>query len=217
MPFNFQKIEAVQVVLESKSSNQFVGLLKANQQGFYFEYDKKYLKARQAISLGPEMPLSRRSYQAQELFRPFADRIPSRENPAFLEYCKAAGISEKEDDPLVLLLAIAFRGPSSFIFRAIYNEQFTGTELKLFRENLGLTVREFALCFDFSQPGITRVETGKSDGREILKRAEIYKCYPNIALEQLKRRSGCLHSKKLERARNWLTNNQSNNEEAYLR
>lgn len=205
MPFDFQVIESVQVVLEKSASNQQVGILTAYAHGFHFEYDAGYLLSPQAIPLGPEMPLTRRNYQSKQLFRPFADRIPSRENPAFPEYCKSAGISLEEDNPLVLLSTIASRGPSSFLFKPIYHESFTGSDLKRFRNNLGLSAREFAMCFDFSQPGITRVETGKTGGREILKRVEIYALYPEVALDQLRRRAGYLHWKKLERAKSWLS------------
>ena len=152
------------------------------------------------------MPLTRRIYRSKQLFRPFADRIPSRENPAFSEYCRSVGISTDEKDPLILLSTIASRGPSSFLFKPIYRESFTRSDLKSFRNNLGLSVREFALCFDFSQPGITRVETAKTDGREILKRVEIYVLYPEVALDQLRRRAANVHQKKLERARDWLVN-----------
>jgi len=165
-----------------------------------------YLRSPKAIPLGPEMPLIRRIYESEQLFRPFSDRIPSRENPAFPEYCRSAGISTDEDDPLILLTTIASRGPSSFLFKPIYRENFTGSDLKRFRNNLRLSVREFAMCFDFSQPGVTRVETGKSDGRDILKRAEIYAVYQDIALDQLRRRAAFIHQKKLEQARNWLIN-----------
>jgi HipA-like protein len=206
MPFNFQVIEGVQIVLEKNASNQLVGMLTASEHGFHFEYDRDYLHSPKAIPLGPEMPLTRRIYQSKQLFRPFAERIPSRENPAFPEYCKSAGISMAEDNPLILLSTIASRGPSSFLFKPIYHESFTGTDLKRFRNNLGLSVRDFATCFDFSQPGITRVETGKTDGRDILKRVEIYALYPDVALDQLRRRAGCLHWKKLELAKNWLVN-----------
>lgn len=206
MPFNFKEIVGVQVVLEKRASNYLVGELTSKEGGFHFEYNENYLRLPKAIPLGPEMPLTRRSYQSKQLFRPFADRIPSRENPAFPEYCRSAGISTEENDPLVLLSTIASRGPSSFLFRPIYRESFTGQDLKDFRNNLKLSVREFAMCFDFSQPGITRVETGKSGGRDILKRAEIYVLYPDIALDQLRRRASSIHQKKLERARNWLVN-----------
>lgn len=206
MPFNFQLIEGVQVVLEKSVSNQLVGVLSTKEDGFHFEYEKEYLRSPKAIPLGPEMPLTRRIYQSEQLFRPFSDRIPSRENPAFPEYCSSAGISADEDDPLILLSTIASRGPSSFLFKPIYRESFTGSDLKRFRNNLRLSVREFAMCFDFSQAGITRVETGKTDGRDILKRTEIYAFYQDIALDQLRRRAACIHQKKLEHARNWLIN-----------
>lgn len=209
MPFNFQAIEGVQIILEKSTNNLIVGTLTRRKHGFHFEYDKVYLQLSKAIPLGPEMPLTRKTYQSEELFRPFADRIPSRENPAFPEYCKSAGISVNEEDPLILLSTIASRGPSSFLFKPIYCQSFFGSDLKQFRKNLGLSVREFAVCFDFSHPGITRVETGKTDGREILKRAEIYALYPEIALDQLRRRAGYLHWKRLERAKNWLLKNRN--------
>jgi len=207
MPFNFQEIVGVQIVLERNANIQLVGKLDIKDEGFYFEYDNDYLHSRKAIPLGPEMPLTRRIYRSKQLFRPFADRIPSRENPAYFEYCQQVGISKDESNPLILLSTIASRGPSSFLFRPIYHEGFTGTDLKRFRNDLRLSVREFAMCFDFSPPGITRVETGKTDGREILKRAEIYVLYREVALDQLRRRAAYVHPKKLERAKNWLLSN----------
>lgn len=204
MPFDFERIEGIQVVLERSCSNQLVGILTTREKGFFFEYDRNYLRSVKAIPLGPEMPLTRRTYQSERLFHAFADRIPSRENPAFSDYCRSVGISEDETDPFTLLSAIASRGPSSFLFKPIYHESFTASDLKLFRQNLGLSTREFAFCFDFSQPGITRVETEKTDGREILKRAEIYARYPQVALDQLRRRSAYLHQTKIDRARSWL-------------
>jgi HipA-like protein len=209
MPFNFHQIEGVQVVLEKRSSNELVGVLTVNEQGFHFEYENNYLASAKAIPLGPEMPLTRRIYQSKHLFRPFLERIPSKENPAFPEYCKSAGISTDEKNPLILLSTIASRGPSSFLFKPIYRDKFTGEDLKQFRKNLGLSVREFSTCFDFSPPGITRVETGKTDGREILKRVEIYALYPKVALDQLQRREACLHRRKLEIAKNWLSSHRS--------
>src|ERR1700738_5266475 len=159
MPFSFQMVAGVQIMLEGNNNTQLVGELTIRNGEFYFEYDEAYLHSPKAISLGPEMPLTRRIYRSKQLFRPFADRIPSRENPAFPEYCRSVGISTDENDPLILLSTIAARGPSSFLFKPIYHEGFTGSDLKRFRNNLGLSVREFAMCFDFSQAGITRVET----------------------------------------------------------
>ena len=200
MPFNFELIDGIQVVLEKGVSNKLVGILKFFDGEFQFEYENDYLKSPSAIPLGPEMPLVRRQYQSKKLFRPFFERIPSRENPAYPEYCKAAGISADEKDPIILLAKIASRGPSSFLFKPIYHESFTKSDLKKFRKKLGLSIREFAHTFDFSHPGISRVETGKSEGGEILRRAEIYASYPEVALDQLKRRSAYLHRDKLEKA-----------------
>lgn len=200
MPFNFNSLEGVQVMLEKNIGNQSVGVLSLNDRGFHFEYDATYLHFSKAIPLGPEMPLTRRIYESKHLFRPFADRIPSRENPAYAEYCESVGISPKENNPLVLLSTIASRGPSSFLFKPIYKSAFAGEDLKEFRKQLGLTTREFAVSFDFSPAVITNIETGKAGGKDVLKRVEIYALYPQVALDQLKRREAFLHRNKLNHA-----------------
>lgn len=190
------KIVGVQVFLERRATRLLVGVLRKEQTMFCFEYDRKYVQAKNVIPLGPEMPLTRRAYRSETLFIPFLDRIPSRENPAFEEYCEATGISANEKDPFVLLTHIAHRGPSSFIFEPLYSNNFSAEDLLAFRKRLGLTVREFAACFDFTQAALTRVERKSSSGREILKRAEIYARFPDVALDQIKRNGGFLSTQK---------------------
>lgn len=114
------------------------------------------------------------------------------------------GISNHETDPLVLLSTIAHRGPSSFIFEPLYEDPFTPEELLNFRKSLGLSVKDFAICFDFSPAAVTRVELRQSSGREVLKRAEIYFRFPQVALDQLRRCGIALHSNKQERVAKWL-------------
>jgi HipA-like protein len=197
MPLN--KIKGVHVFLEKKKSRISVGILKKNGNKFDFEYDKNYLRRKDVIPLGPELPLTKRFFQSDVLFVPFSDRIPSRENPAYVDYCKATGIAVDETDPIILLTTIAHRGPSSFIFEPLYEDEFTGDDLLAFRKSLGLSVIEFAACFDFSPAAITRVERKQSSGREVLKRAEIYARYPKVALDQIRSRGGILHSSKIQR------------------
>ncbi|MEI6790725.1 MAG: HipA N-terminal domain-containing protein [Myxococcaceae bacterium] len=199
-------LEGVKVFLERKTRRQYVGLLTQQNTGFVFEYDRAYLKARDIISLGPEMPLTRRIYHSDTLFIPFLDRIPSRENPAYSEYCRSMDISFEETNPLILLSTIAHRGPSSFIFEPLYGEEFSAEKLLAFRKRLKLTVRDFAACFDFSPSAITRIERGQASGREVLKRAEIYAKFPQTALFQLKRRGGALHINKYQYVAKELSN-----------
>ena len=198
-PRNFGKIVGVQVFLERKHIRLYVGLLTRVEGIFHFEYVKSYVKRRGVISLGPEMPLTRPKYQSETLFVPFADRLPLRENAAYPDYCKETGISADETDPLILLPNIAHRGPSSFIFEPLYDDDFSAKELLRFRNLLGLSVKEFAVCFDFSPAAITRTELNQSTGREVLKRAAIYARYPNVALDQLKLRRGILHPSKYKK------------------
>lgn len=201
---NEKKIIGVLVFLEKKSHRLYVGLLKKIGPKFHFEYDINYLQRRDVISLGPEMPLTRRVFESNTLFVPFADRIPLKENPAYADYCKLMGISINEADPLILLSTIAHRGPSSFIFEPLYEEEFSGDDLLAFRNSLGLTVREFAACFEFSTAAITRIERKQSPGSEVLKRVEIYARFPEVALNQIQSQGGILHSNKRKRAESYL-------------
>ena len=192
----FDKIVGVQVFLERKSDRLLVGILRRVDDTFYFEYNNSYLNGKGVISLGPEMPLTRRSFQSKTLFVPFADRIPTRDNPAYVDYCHATGISLEESDPIILLTTVARRGPSSFIFEPLFEDSFSSKDCRDFRKMLGLTVKEFGVCFEFSPAAITRIELGQSSGREILKRAEVYVNYPQVALDQIKRHGGALHTQK---------------------
>ena len=197
---HYDQIIGVQVFLERRSTRLFVGSLQKEKNVFCFKYDPKYLQAKNVIPLGPEMPLSKQVHRSETLFTAFVDRIPSRENPAFSEYCEATGIAVDEEDPFILLTHIAHRGPSSFVFEPLYADSFTAEDLLAFRKALGLTVREFAVCFDFSQAALTRVERKNSSGREVLKRAKIYARFPEVALDQIRRKGGTLSTEKLKKA-----------------
>src|ERR1700738_3483851 len=91
---------AVLVYLDRKKTRSYVGRLtrkiESNKTKFCFEYDHQYLKRKYAIPLGPELPLSQTIYKSENLFTSFQDRIPSRDNPAYPDYCKEAGISVDE-------------------------------------------------------------------------------------------------------------------------
>ncbi len=193
MQFNTEEITAVLVYLERRKTRQLVGRLYRNKNKFIFEYDEKYLYAKNNVSLGPEFPLTQRKFESHNLFVPFSDRIPSIENPAYPEYCVAMGISVSEEDPFVLLTSIGSRGPSSFIFAPEYTCSFSSKDLKAFRKNLDLSARDFCAVFEFTQAALTRVETRKSTGKDLLKRASIYANFPEVALHQLKYHGDVLH------------------------
>ena len=198
MSLSHPKFSSIAIFLEKRKTRQYVGKLLYSKKDRVFEliYDKDYLYAKNAIPLGPELPLTRAIHRSARLFPSFQDRIPSQENPAYPDYCKATGISPDENDPIILLGTIGKKGPSSFIFEPFYETQFSKEDLRAFRENLGLTIREFALCFDLSPAALIRIETGQSSGRELLKRIEIYKKFPEVALFEIQRHGGAISSSK---------------------
>jgi len=194
------KIISVLVYLDRKKTRSFVGKLtseKTNEEiFFYFKYDPKYLKRKYAIPLGPDLPLSLKLFESTKLFPSFQDRIPSKENPAYSDYCKEAGISVREQNSIVLLSTIAKRGPSSFIFEPDFEKQFLASDLKKYRETLNLTIREFSSLFSISSSHLQKIESNKFPGRDILRLIEIYRKYPKVAIEQIKKNSKTLHTNK---------------------
>ncbi|MBL7072651.1 MAG: HipA N-terminal domain-containing protein [Candidatus Omnitrophica bacterium] len=190
------KIIAVDVFLEKRKTRVYVGRLTFEKDAYKFVYEKSYLYAKASIPLGNEFPLTQQEYVSGTLFPSLSDRVPVRENPAYSDYCENAGISETEENPLVLLPTIGRRGPSSFIFEPVYDRGFGGKKCRKFRTELGLTIREFANVFDLAQTTVIAIEKGKHSGKEVLKRIEIYYLYPNVALNEIHIRGGFLHESK---------------------
>ena len=190
------KVPSVLVYLERKKSRKFVGELTYNfrKQMYVFVYDKDYLRAN-LIPLGPELPLSPRKFISPTLFEPFIDRLPSRENPAYQEYCAAENIDVTEQDLFVLLTTIGKRGPSSFIFERKKRSPLGAQDLKIFRQELGLTTREFAIGFAIGTNTLISIENG-SGGRDVMKRLELYIRFPEVALFEFRRNCAAIHRDK---------------------
>jgi HipA-like protein len=197
------------VFLEGRKSKTYVGRLTRDGDSFRFTYGDRYLYGDKAISLGPDLPLTRKIHAATNLFPAFLDRIPSRGNPAYEEYCARFDISPDETDPFILLPTIARKGPSSFIFEPVFGSPFGREQLKEFRTALDLTLREFSAAFDVSPATIHSIESGKATGRDVLKRLEIYFVFPEVARFEIERNSPKLHSDTKEKLFDRLTSAQS--------
>ena len=197
-------MRSIDVYVEGRRMRELAGKLEREagpdgQQGFRFTYNNAYLKNSNAVSVGPELPLTGRTYFSERLFPSFVDRIPSRANPAYPEYCAVSGISETESDPLVLLTTIGKRGPSCFVFEPAEMNRFSPGAASEFRSGLGLSLREFGRLFDFSPFTIQKIESGKQTGRDVLKRMELYARFPEAAWFEMNRNRAKLHTKQWRR------------------
>lgn len=206
MEYKKNKIIAVDVFIDKRKSRVFVGRLSKTKQtneapaGYKFEYDAKYLYSTYPVSIGPELPLTQKVFFSNEMFESFADRIPSKDNPAYADYCMKFGIAPEEKDWFVLVSTIGSRGPSSFIFEPVPPEAHaSGKEIKKYRKELGLTIREFCLLFDLSPFTLQKIEVQKQTGREILKRLTIYIHFPKVAMYEIKRNGRKIHSNSLKK------------------
>ncbi len=200
---NLPKPRLILVYLERRKTKQYVGHLQRvseNKKGPYeFEYDLPYLLHKNAIPLGPEFPLTQQKFKSERLFQTFEDRIPSRKNPAFVEYCAEFGIDPKETDPMILLPTIGKRGASSFIFEKSSTDDIAlGIETTGFRKKLNLTLREFAAAFNFSTVTIQKIEAGNAPNSEAVKRLRIYAHFPSVAIWEIEQNKLKLHWKVYE-------------------
>ena len=175
----------INIYLEREKTRHYVGRLQKENKNFVFQYDKSYLKMGHPISLGPDLPLQEEKLSSSSLFPSFADRIPSKKNSAYKEYCQSVGISPSETDPLLLLAKLGQKGPSSFVC-ALANESFSSRDLKRFRKSLKLSIREFSDLFDVSSATIYRTENNKTSGKNTLKKIAVYYSSPQAALEKIK-------------------------------
>ena len=179
--------KAIDIYLERKSTRQYVGHLQKEKKQFIFQYDEAYLKKDNPISLGPDLPLQLDKFSSSKLFPSFVDRIPSKNNPAYKEYCSSVGISPSETNPLVLLAKLGKKGPSSFVCVPVKkNQDFLNEDLKLFRKKLNLSIREFSDLFGVSSATIYRIENNKTSGKDTLKKLEVYYKSPQAVLAQIK-------------------------------
>lgn len=193
-------IIGINVFLERRRTRMFVGCLNKEKGEFVFKYDPRYLRAKHVIPLGPELPLTKREFYSTTLFPSFEDRIPSRHNPAYVEYCEATGISPQENDPFILLSTIGKRGPSSFIFEPVYDRAFSLKDIIAFRTTLDFTTREFAQVFEIPQASLNALERKRSSGKDLLKRLEIIIRFPDVARYFLLVNGGALSFEKYQHA-----------------
>ena len=190
------KITGVFVFLKKRKTQTLVGKLYKIDQKLIFTYEDSYLNAKHSIALGPEFPLTQKEFSSKKLFPSLEDRIPSIQNPAYPEYCLAMGIDPNEQDPFILLSTVGSKGPSSFIFYPIFKRDISPQDIIEFRNMLGLTTREFAAVFEFSQNSLSALEKKRREGTEILKRLEILLQFPEVALYFLLVNSGYLTHEK---------------------
>lgn len=183
---------------EGRKRRIFVGKLIYKQRAQQYEliYDKDYVYSENAIPLGPELSLFKTHHISEKgkLFPSFNDRIPSKDNPAYSDYCNAQGISPNESNPIVLLGFIGKRGPSSFIFEPVYSSGFNAEDIKILRNKVGITQHDLAMVLDINRTTLARLETGKSQDSNTLKLIEIFFKFPEVALWQLKQTGAWLNN-----------------------
>ncbi len=188
-------IIGLDVYLEIRRTRRFVGYLERvnnNEKVYVFTYDKHYMSQGTSIEVGPDLPLTKKVFKSKSLFKSIKDRIPSKGNPAYAEYCEDVGISPREKNKIILLATIGRRGPSSFAFEPRYREKVSQESRSKFRNKLDLTIREFSSVFDFSTKTVQKIEKGDLVARDSQKRLDTYILFPETAIYDLARFGGSL-------------------------
>ena len=180
----------MEIYAETGKRRYLVGVLsyQPEKDNYSFQYEYSYMMLRSGIPLGPDLPYSSMPIESKPgtLFGTILDRIPSKENPAYPDYCYSQGISPDETNLIILLATIGRRGPSSFVFEAVYIPiDDTVEQLKQFRQDLELTRYDFAMAFGFPEITIEKVEKRITQDRNILRLIDHILTYPQVALDQL--------------------------------
>ena len=199
-------LNQLEVYSETSRKRIFVGVLSYDEERdqYRFMYDKKYLASSGAIPLGPEIGFTKQTHWSKgKLFPSFAERIPSKANPAYKEYCKSQGIAPTERNPIVLLTTIGRRGPSTFVFESIPLSSFDHKSLAKFRKDLGLSLREFSIAFSINLLTLHHLEKGSSKNVSLLKLIQVYSTFPEVSLWQLETTGRKLHQETLTRLLNY--------------
>ena len=188
--------KAIDVYLEKRKTRLYVGRLSQEKPSFVFEYSEPYMKGAYPIAVGPDLPLGKKRYSSLKLFPSFEDYIPSKRNPAYKEYCQMTGISPDEEDLMILLSAFR-KGPSSFVLEPVFEKtSFSGKDLKKLRQDLKLSIREFADVFNVSSPAIYRIENNKASGKQVLEELKMFIESPILALDKIHKTGTRIHESK---------------------
>lgn len=170
-------IESVDVFLELKEKREYVGRLsEAKEKGFVFQYDSSFIRSHNAFAIGPNLLLSDKPISRESLFPEFVDRIPSRRNAAYPEYCESVGISVEERNPMILLPSLGRRGPSDFIIERVFvlQDEIIPQALRRILEEVPLSQNDLALALDIPITTLWRILKGSSKDESLLRLIHLY-------------------------------------------
>lgn len=197
-------LSKVLVFIEESRGRVFVGELIKTDEGYSFAYDHDYMSRASATAIGPDLPFLLNEIKSEKLFDSLLELVPSRDNPAYEQYCRSVGISPDEHDPLVLLACLG-KGPSNFVFEpAPENTLPTGKDVVQFRDELGLSQRQFALLFDIPFPTLQTIEKETSEAKTARRLIQIFIDDPTVLWKVIKRRGVYLHTKQRLRIEDYI-------------
>lgn len=189
-------LNEILIFSQTRNKRILVGKLWRESTKYHFEYDAAYKKKKNALPLGPEFALWKSKFTATKLFPSIADRIPSKQNPAYADYCQQWNIDKNEKDVFVLLTTIGRRGPSTFLFEPSLQNAYGGEQIKAFRNKLELTQAEFENLVGISHTTLVKLETGQIKNTLHLSLLQIIDQIPEALRWLIMHRGHYLHDEK---------------------
>lgn len=192
--------------LEIEHSREFVGQLKRSPEGhFEFIYDEGYLRGKHALSLGPHMAANRKRYRSYTLFPELRDRIPSRENKAYPEYCQQMGIAPDEQDEMILLRTLGKRGASRIVIEPHYvNHHDTAGLLRELMKETELSQHDLSLVLDIPKFSLSRIVTKKAKEGALVRLAATYLFHQEAFLDLLQHTGSRISPQRLQKLKAYL-------------
>ena|SRR3990167_9282793 len=183
---------------ELKKRRIYVGELIYDKKKDVYKlfYNKNYVNSASAIPIGVDLTLFSVVHTSKkgQLFSSFQNRIPEKENPAYVDYCRSKGISVKEKNPIILLGTIGSCGPSSFMFERVYKPDISIEDVINLRKKIKITQYDLAKALDISKVTLQKIESGESRDVRTIKLLEIYFSFPEVAIWQIHKTGSSVHS-----------------------
>lgn len=189
-------VNEIQVFSQTRSKRVLVGKLWRSKGKYFFEYDKSYQKMKNALPLAPEFDLWKSKFSSAKFFPSLEDRIPSKNNPAYPDYCRQWGIHAAEQDKFVLLTTIGKKGPSTFVFEPLREKEFSGDDIRVLRQRLDLIQSEFEKLIGIAHATLVHLENSKSKNDFYLDYLKMLAEVPEALKWLIKERGQYLHDEK---------------------
>jgi DNA-binding XRE family transcriptional regulator len=184
---NYSKVRKISVFLLKRTKKTLVGEISLEGEFFKFQYNQKYLESC-TMELSSEFPLTDEVFSNVGIFKSLRVRIPESGTDVYDRLKEKFSLGEDVSD-FGLLASMGQKDLSSFEFAPVNPENEGLLFLKKVRKETGLSRTDIAEWLEISKDMVFKLESGKREGFYIMKILDIYRRFPEVAIDDLNKGS----------------------------